>query len=254
MLGDLISQDMFGYRENERKWRKVENYIKRRNLESSTIRNVSKVFKWVNQVLFIGQGQVDTWHHLRGFSEASSSRNLEKIHFRMNPSNFAQWCEVEDPLALFSSSWSVSHDCAKISHGHAKLLFTFPLVCCSQHPLCFILHGHAKLKNMLFRLFFAISPISSFLIHLYHLQFNSKSQSKPIALLLSLCIWIILYFICFLQFDSSLLSQIYQNHTLKWLQNFIKLVSNSCKGNNMLIECFRHNYYLKDVNLIRIIV
>ena len=41
---------MFGYRENKRNWRKVENYIKRRNLESSQIRNVSKVFKWVYQV------------------------------------------------------------------------------------------------------------------------------------------------------------------------------------------------------------
>ena len=58
----------------------------------------------------------------------------------------------------------------------------------------------------------------------------------------------------FLQFDSSLLSSIYQKHTLKWLQNFIKLVSNSYKGNNMLIECFRHNYYSKDVKLMRIII
>lgn len=132
--------------------------------------------------------------------------------------------------------------------------FTFPLVCCSQNPFCFISHDYAKLKNMLFRLLFAISPISSFLIHLHHLQFNSKSQSKPIALLISLCIWIIINFICFLQFDSSFLSPIYQNHTLKWLQNFKKLVSNSCKGNNMLIACFRHNYYSKDVKLMRIII
>ena len=119
---------------------------------------------------------------------------------------------------------------------------------------CFISHGNAKLKNMFFRLLFAISLISSFLIYLYHLQFSSKSQSKSIALLLSLCIWIIINFICFLQFDSSFLSPIYQNHTLKWLQNFIKLVSNSCKGKNMLIECFRHNYYSKDVKLMRIII
>ena len=56
------------------------------------------------------------------------------------------------------------------------------------------------------------------------------------------------------RFDSSLLSLIYQNHTLKWLQNFIKHVSNSYKGKNMLIECFRHNYYSKDVKLIRIII
>ena len=204
---------------------------------------------------------MDTWHHLRGLPEASSSRNLEKMHFRTSLSNFAWWCELENPSTAFSSCWSVSHDCAKISYGHAKLLFTFPLVCCSQHPFYFILHdyakishGHAKLKNMLFRLLFAIFPIFSFLIHLYHLQFSSKSQSKPIALLFSLCIWIIINFICFLQFDSSLLSPIYKKHTLKWLQNFIKLVSNSCKGNNMLIECFRHNYYSKDVKLMRIII
>ena len=119
------------------------------------------------------------------------------------------------PSASFLSFWSVSHDCTKFSHGCAKLLFTFPLVCCSQHSFCFISHGHAKLKNMFFRLLFAILSISSFLIHLYHFQFNSKSQSKPIALLISLCIWIIINFICFLQFGSSLLSPIYQNHTLK---------------------------------------
>ena len=92
---------------------------------------------------------------------------------------------MENPSALFSSSWSFSHDCAKISHGHAKLLFTFPLVCCKQNPSCFISHdyakiphGYEKLKNMLFQLLFAISPISSFLIHLHHLQFSSKVWSK----------------------------------------------------------------------------
>ena len=193
-------------------------------MKISTIRKC--IQKFLNEsitFLFIGQGQVDTWHHLRGFPEASSSRNLEKIHFRTSPSNFAWWCEVEDPSKLFSSSWSVSH-------GHAKFLFTFPLVCYSQNPFCFISHGHAKLKNMFFRLLFAISLVSSFLIYFHHLQFSSKAWSKPITLLLSLCIWIIVNFICFLQFDSSLLTQIYQNHILKWLQNFIKLVSNSCKG------------------------
>ena len=83
--------------------------------------------------LFIGQGQEDTWHHLRGLPDAYSSRNLEKIHFRISPSNFARWCKVEDPSTLFSSSWSVSHDCVKISHGHAKSLFhNFPM-CCSHN-------------------------------------------------------------------------------------------------------------------------
>ena len=126
--------------------------------------------------------------------------------------------------------WSISHDCAN-----------FP-------------HVHAKWKNIVFQFLFAISSISFFWFHFNYLQINSKSQSKPMALLISLCIWIIINFICFLQFDSFLLSPIYQNHTLKWLQNFIKLVSNSCKGNNMLIECFRYNYYSKDVKLMRIII
>ena len=174
---------------------------------------------------------------------------------------------------IFARASAISHDGAKwkihllyfcLSEVFRMTVRKFRMVMwnhfshfpCVLQPslLCFISHGHAKLKNMLFRLLFAISLISSCLIHLYHLQFSSKSQSKLIALLLSLCIWIIINFICFLQFDSSLLSPIYQNHTLKWLQNFIKLVSNYCKGKNMLIECFRHNYYSKDVKLMRIII
>ena len=84
-----------------------------------------------------------------------------------------------------------------------KIAFHNSLMCCSQYPCCFISHDYAKSRNMLFRLLFVISLISSCLIHLHHLQLSSKSQSKLIALLLSLCIWIIINFICFLQFDSS---------------------------------------------------
>ena len=154
----------------------------------------------------------------------------------------------------FSPSWSISH----VLHGHAKSALRFPFnlqqKCLLVHFtwLCEFSHDHAKWKYIIFQLFFVISSISFFWIHLNHLQINSKSRSKPIALLLSLCIWIFINFICSLQFDSSLVSPIYQNHTLKWLQNFIKLVSNSCKGNNMLIEYFKHNYYSKDVKLVRI--
>ena len=101
--------------------------------------------------------------------------------------------------------------------------------------------------------FFKLSFVISF-IFFFWFHFNSKSRSKPIALFLSLCIWTIINIICSLQFYSFLLSQIYQNHTLKWLQNFIKPISNSCKDNNILIECFKHNYYSKDVKLMRIII
>ena len=120
----------------------------------------------------------------------------------------------------------------------------FPLVC-SINAFWSILH------DFIFQLLFVISFLW---IHLNHLQINSKSRFKPITLLLSLCIWIFINFICSFQFDLSLLSPIYQNHILKWFQNFIKLVSNSCKGNNMLIGCFRHYYYSKDVKFMSIII
>ena len=135
---------------------------------------------------------------------------------------------------IFSRASAISHDGEKwkIHQLHFRLSAAFHMTvqnfrmvmqnhfsrfpCVLQPSLfCFISHNYAKLKNMLFRLLFTILPISLFLIHLYHLQFSSKSQSKPIVLLLSLCIWIIINFICFLQFDSSLLSPIYQNHILK---------------------------------------
>ena len=155
-------------------------------------------------------------------------------HFAWLCENFAWSCEVGFHFFSLAAakipSWSISHVCANFSHVHTKL------------------------KNMGFQLVFVIYPISFSWFHFHYFQISSKSQSKPIALLLSLCIWIIINFICFLQFDSSLLSPIYQNHALKWLQNFIKLVSNSCKGNNMLIECFRHNCYSKYVKLVRIII
>ena len=130
-----------------------------------------------------------------------------------------------------------TYDTILDKENYLLILKKFPHVL-QPHPLCFISHDCAKSKIMLFRLLFANSLICSCLIHLHHLQLSSKAWSKCISLLLSLCFWIIINFICFLQLDSSLLSQIYQKHTLKWLQNFIKLVSNSCKGNNMLIECF----------------
>ena len=120
--------------------------------------------------------------------------------------------------------------------------------------LCKIFACSCEMEILNLSTLFAIFSISFSWFHFNYLQINSKSRSKPIALLLLLCIWIIINFICSFQFDSSLLSPIYQNHTLKWLQNFIKLVSNSCIGNNMLIECFRHNYYSKDVKFMRIVI
>ena len=127
---------------------------------------------------------------------------------------------------------------------------------CLQHnsTFWFISYSHAKWKYLIFKFFFCHFFNFLLLISLQLPPNHLKSQFKPITLLFSLCIWIIINIICSLQFDSSLLSPICQNHNLKWLQNFIKPVSKSCKGNNILIECFRYKYYSKDVKLMRIII
>ena len=78
--------------------------MERENLENSTIRNVKKKFHEKIKFLFIGQGQVDTWHHLRGLPEAFSPRNLEKN--------------------------AISHNCVKwkIHQHHFRLLEAFRMV------------------------------------------------------------------------------------------------------------------------------
>ena len=101
-------------------------------------------------------------------------------------------------------------------------LFPFPLVCCKQNPSCFISHdyakiphGYEKLKNMLFQLLFAISPISSFLIHLHHLQFSSKVWSKCISSSSSSSLCTLLHSIFHLSLHASKI-------TLEYLQNLTK--------------------------------
>ena len=134
---------------------------------------------------------MDTLHHLRGLPMASSPRHLEfsnKMvilheiqqfrmimqiknatttifafleHFAWLCENFAWSCEITSskfPLMLQPPPFClISHDCAKISHGHAK-----PTI-------------------MLFRLLFTTSLISSCLIHLHHLQLSFKAWFKCIS-------------------------------------------------------------------------
>ena len=52
MLGDLVSQGMFGYWENEGKYR----ILLRENKENSIIKSFSKLFNEKFKFLFIGQG------------------------------------------------------------------------------------------------------------------------------------------------------------------------------------------------------
>ena len=201
------------------------------------------------------------------FSGGFFTKKSRKLQFRTRSSNFAR-------------APTISHDCAKwkmhqyqfrLSRAFRMIvqnfrmvmrnqLLNFPLSCSQNWLLvhfawlCEIFAWLCEMEIHNFSTLFAIFSISFSWFHSNYLQINSKFRSKPIALLLSLCIWIIINFICSFQFDSSIFSPIYQNHTLKWLQNFIKLVSNSYKGNNMLIECFMHIYCSKDVKLMRIII
>ena len=198
--------------------KEIRELYEKRNLKSSTIRKIYQ--KFLNEsitFLFIGQGQKDTWHHLRSLPDASSSRNLEKNAFSHEPQQFRMMMRSGKSISCIFVLLERFAWLCEIFAWSYKIAFYFSLSMLQPSLFYFISHDYAKLKNMFFRLLFAILPISSFLIHLYHLQFSSKSQSKQIALLLSLYIWIIINFICILQFDSSLLSPIYQNHTLKWL-------------------------------------
>ena len=84
--------------------------------------------------LFIGQGQVDTQHHLRGLPKASLPRNLEKKY------NFARLCEVESSSTPFLSSWSISHDCANFCMVMRNQFSLLPFELQPKSPLVHFAH------------------------------------------------------------------------------------------------------------------
>ena len=81
-------------RKNERKWRKIENSIERRNLESSTIRNVSKVKKMSKSTFYL-QAKVK-W----------TLGIIQEVFQRLLHQEIWKTCNFE---------WAptISHDCAK---------------------------------------------------------------------------------------------------------------------------------------------
>ena len=123
-----------------RKWGKMkenkEFYWKKEFLEKSPIKVSKSFFNDIFKFLFICQGQVDTWHHLRGLLEFSPFNNLEfgnKISishdfqpFRTKRINFAWSCEISGAIAALAAFWTILHDCAKFSHIHAKQLPYLP--------------------------------------------------------------------------------------------------------------------------------
>ena len=138
---------------------------------------------------------MDTWHDLRGLSEASSSSNLEfnnKMTIRTSSTNFAWLCEISNSTVAVTVFWSISHDYVKF------------------------LHDHAKWKYLIFNISFLISSISSFWIHLNYLQINSKSWSKCIDFSSSSTLFF------FLNSISFFVTQCFKNH----LEIFSKLHKN----------------------------
>ena len=222
-------------------------FYRDRKSGSSTIRKCIFLPKWVNQVSIYrpkSSGYLASFKRsFRGFFTKKSGKHAIshdcakwKIHqhhfhlpgaFRMTMQNFrmVMWNQFSlFPFELQPKSF----------------MFHFTRLCGFSSCSCEMEKHSFSTPFCHFFNFFLLSPLQ-----LPPNQLQIPIQTDCIASF---------NFICFLEFDSSLLSPIYQNHTLKWLQDFIKLVSNSCKGNNMLIECFTHNYYSKYVKLMRIII
>ena len=193
---------------------------------------------------------MDTWDHVRGLSEASSSKNLEfnykmTILHELNQFRMVVWNQ------LFNSSNynSLEHFAWLCEIFAWSCEINLTILICLRHNSTFwsILHSHAKWKYLIFKLSFVIFSISSFWIHLNYLQISSKSRSKYIASSLSSILFALLNFISLLSLNASKI-------TLKSLQNFTKIISISCKGNNVLLGHIRHNYYSKGMQFMRIII
>ena len=120
----------------------------RENLENSTIRKCLKVLSNEKiKFLFIGQGQVDTWHHLRGLPEASWQKNME----------FSYKMPISHEIQHFRTSSNNLHDCAiwkmhqhqfRLPRAFCMTVWNFRMVMWNQFlvfPLswsqnCFLVH------------------------------------------------------------------------------------------------------------------
>ena len=160
-----------------------EFYWKKEFLEKSPIKVSKSFFNEIFKFLFICQGQVDTWHYLRGLLEFSPFNNLEfgnKISishdfqpFRTKRINFAWSCEISGATTALVAFWTISHDCAKFSHIHAKqlpFLQSIFLIWSISLSRAKFLHDHANLQHLIFELPFIISSISFFWFHFNYLQ------------------------------------------------------------------------------------
>ena len=221
-------------RENEAKWR-----ILRENLENCTIRKCLKVSSNEKiKFLFIGQGQVETWHYLKCLPEASSLRNLEKIQFRMIVrsgkcigTNFVF-------LEHFACLCEISFHFSPFVLQPKPILFHFARLCEFSACSCEIEKHSFSTTFCHFSHFFLLNPPQPPSIQLQRLvQVH--------------CLFLIIHIVYSLQFHFYFVTQCFKNH-LKISPQLHKTISISYKGSNVLLEHIRHNYYSKCMKLVRI--
>ena len=133
--------------------------------------------------LFMGQGQVDNWHHLRGISKAFSSSNLEFNNKMTISHKLNQFRMVVQNQEFNNSNYSLLDHFAWLWKNFTwSCEISLAILLCLQHNSNFwsILHSHAKWKYLIFKFSFVISSISLFWFHFNCLQINSKSRPKCI--------------------------------------------------------------------------
>ena len=132
----------------------------------------------------------------------------------MKKINFAWSCEISGAIVVATTFQTISHDYVKFLHVHAKSTYTSSLAC-NTNSLSSPIRMIMRICNTWFLSFpLSFFPFPSFNSTLTTSNYP-KSKSKLIALLILLCIWIIINIIYSLEFNSSLLPSIYQNHILK---------------------------------------
>ena len=138
------------------------------------------------------------------------SHEIQKFHTSSN--NFAWLCEVKNALAPISPSWSISHDCSKFFHGHAKsiLRFSFEL----QQKKSLLVH-FAWICEM------EIHNFSTLFCHFFHFFLLNPLQSPPNQLQISVQTNCITSFIMHLD-----LHQLYLFSSI-WFISFVTNLSKS---------------------------
>ena len=182
-----------------------------------------------------------------------------KCIFAGAPSNLAWWCEVENPSASISFLWSVSHDYAKISHGHAKSLFTFPL-CAVAKPILFHFAWLCENFAWLCENFAWSCKIEkhAFLTPLYNFShfFIFNPPPPPSIKLQSLgqvhFLFLFIHIVYPPPFHFPFVTPCFKNHLKISPKLNKKTISISFKGSNVLLGHIRHNYYSKGMKLMKI--